>query len=105
MNFIDYLKDRRKTIGFLIFATISIQILLLVYPMHLVIRLYIFLMIPAACILTRFSGANGVWYAFCTTEFVCAGFSAFIYTKEIRKTRISIQGKEVASTPATQSVS
>ena len=46
MNFIDYLKDRRKTIGFLIFATISIQILLLVYPMHLVIRLYIFLMIP-----------------------------------------------------------
>ncbi len=66
---------------------------------------YIFLMIPAACILTRFSGANGVWYAFCTTEFVCAGFSAFIYTKEIRKTRISIQGKEVASTPATQSVS
>ncbi len=46
MNFIDYLKDRRKTIGFLIFATISIQILLLVYPIHLVIRLYIFLMIP-----------------------------------------------------------
>ena len=45
MNFIDYLKDRRKTIGFLIFATISIQILLLVYPMHLVISLYIFLMI------------------------------------------------------------
>lgn len=47
MNFIDYLKDRRKTIGFLIFATISIQILLLVYPMHPIIRLYILLVIPA----------------------------------------------------------
>lgn len=48
---------------------------------------YVFLMIPAACILTKLLGADGVWFAFCTTEFLCAGFSALIYTKELRKTR------------------
>lgn len=46
MNLMAYLKDRRKTIGFLLFAILSIQILLLVYPIHFMIRLYIFLAVP-----------------------------------------------------------
>ena len=35
--------------------------------------------IPAAFCFSRFAGADGVWAAFCVTEFVCAVFAYFIY--------------------------
>lgn len=44
---------------------------------------YVVVIIPSAYLFSRFSGAAGVWYAFCFTEFVSAGFSAFIYTKAV----------------------
>jgi len=46
MKLSEYLKDRRKTILFLICAVLSIQILLLVYQMDIIIRLYILLIVP-----------------------------------------------------------
>jgi len=42
---------------------------------------YVIVIIPAAYLFSRFVGANGVWYAFCFTEFVSAGFAALIYRK------------------------
>jgi putative MATE family efflux protein len=43
---------------------------------------YAALIIPAAYLLSRFLGADGVWYAFCLTELVSAGLSYLIYRKQ-----------------------
>ncbi len=43
---------------------------------------YAAVIMPAAYLFSRFAGADGVWYAFCFTEFISAGFSFFIYKKE-----------------------
>ena len=43
---------------------------------------YVVIIIPAAFCFSRFAGADGVWYAFCFTEFVTAAFSYGIYKKE-----------------------
>lgn len=43
---------------------------------------YIVVILPAAFVFSRFSGADGVWYAFCFTELVTALFSALLYKKE-----------------------
>lgn len=40
---------------------------------------YVVVMIPAAFLFRRFLGADGVWYAFCFSEFVAAGLAYFIY--------------------------
>lgn len=42
---------------------------------------YLVVIIPAAFLFCRFAGANGVWYAFCFSEFVTAGCSLVIYRK------------------------
>ena len=42
---------------------------------------YAVVIIPAAYILSKLIGANGVWYAFSFTEFVTAGLSYLIYKK------------------------
>lgn len=42
---------------------------------------YVIIIIPAAFLLSRLIGENGVWYAFCLTEFAAAGFAYFIYKK------------------------
>ena len=44
---------------------------------------YVIVIIPAAYLFSRFVGANGVWYAFCFTEFVSAGFAALIYRNAV----------------------
>ena len=46
---------------------------------------YVVIIIPAAYLLSRFLGANGIWFAFCFTEFVSAGFSILIYIKEVNR--------------------
>lgn len=43
---------------------------------------YIVIMIPAAFLLSRVLGADGVWYAFCVTEFLTAGFAYWIFKKQ-----------------------
>ncbi len=43
---------------------------------------YVVIIIPAAFCFSRFAGADGVWYAFCFTEFVTAAFSYGTYKKE-----------------------
>lgn len=48
---------------------------------------YVVIILPAAFLFSRFAGANGVWYAFCFTEFVTAAFALFIYTRETVKMR------------------
>ena len=45
---------------------------------------YVAVIIPAAFLLSRLIGVSGVWYAFCFTEFVVAGFSYLIYKKYTR---------------------
>ncbi len=42
---------------------------------------YVILIMPAAWLFSRLSGADGVWYAFCFTEFAAAGLSYLIYRK------------------------
>ncbi len=42
---------------------------------------YVAIIMPAAYLFSRFLGADGVWYAFCFTEFVSAGLSYLIYRK------------------------
>ena len=42
---------------------------------------YVAVIIPAAFLFSRIAGADGVWAAFCFTEFVSAGFSYYIYRK------------------------
>ncbi|MDE7206334.1 MAG: MATE family efflux transporter [Lachnospiraceae bacterium] len=49
---------------------------------------YVAVILPAAYLFSRFIGADGVWYAFCFTEFVSAGFAAFIYGRENNKSRL-----------------
>lgn len=43
---------------------------------------YVVIMIPAAFLLSRVIGANGVWYAFCLTEFLSAAFAYWIYKRQ-----------------------
>ena len=42
---------------------------------------YVVIIIPSAFIFSRLLGADGVWYAFCFTEFVTAGLAYLIYRK------------------------
>ena len=42
---------------------------------------YVVIIIPAACLFSRFAGADGVWYAFCFSESATAGCSLLIYRK------------------------
>lgn len=42
---------------------------------------YVFVIMPAAFLLSRVMGVNGVWTAFCVTEFVTAGAAYLIYRK------------------------
>lgn len=42
---------------------------------------YVVIIIPAAFLFSRFAGANGVWYAFCFSEFITAGCSLLIYRR------------------------
>ncbi len=44
---------------------------------------YVIVMIPASYGFSRFLGADGVWYGFCLTEFITAGFAALIYWKQV----------------------
>ncbi len=44
---------------------------------------YVFLILPAARLLSRFMGADGVWHAFWITEALTAGISAVIYKKSV----------------------
>ena len=46
---------------------------------------YVILILPAAFFLSRLLGADGVWWAFCVTEFAAACFSLLIYRRENRK--------------------
>lgn len=46
---------------------------------------YVAVIIPAAYLFSRFAGADGVWYAFCFSEFVSAGAAYFIYKIYIPK--------------------
>lgn len=45
---------------------------------------YVIVIIPAAFLFSRLLGADGVWWAFCATEFISAGFSLIIYKRETR---------------------
>lgn len=42
---------------------------------------YVIVIIPAAFLLSRPLGADGVWWAFCVTEFITAAFSLIIYSR------------------------
>lgn len=44
---------------------------------------YVIVIIPAACLFSKFFGAVGVWSAFAFTESVSAVFSVFIYRKTV----------------------
>lgn len=55
------------------------------YPSLLISLLrYVIVIIPAAFVLSRFFRADGVWCAFCVTEFITAGFSMIVYKKVTR---------------------
>ena len=43
---------------------------------------YVVIILPAAWLFSRFVGADGVWCAFCFTEFVTAGVAFWIYRRE-----------------------
>ena len=43
---------------------------------------YVVVILPAAYLFSRFAGADGVWYAFCFTEFVTAFLAMAVYRKE-----------------------
>ena len=45
---------------------------------------YIAVIIPAALAMSRLFGAEGVWAAFFTAEFITAAFACFIYRREVR---------------------
>lgn len=45
---------------------------------------YVVVMIPAAFVLSRFVGPDGVWMAFSVTEFLTAGFALVIYRKQMK---------------------
>lgn len=44
---------------------------------------YVAVILPSAYLFSRFAGADGVWYAFCFTEYVTAVFSLLIYRKKV----------------------
>ena len=46
---------------------------------------YIVVMIPAAFLLSRFMGANGVWTAFAVTEFITAVYAYCVYRNCVKK--------------------
>lgn len=46
---------------------------------------YVIVIVPAAFLFSRLIGADGVWYAFCATEFLTAGFALIIFRKEINR--------------------
>ncbi len=46
---------------------------------------YVIVIMPAAFIFSRLMGVNGVWCAFCFTEFVTAGAAYFIYRRTARE--------------------
>ncbi len=46
---------------------------------------YAVIIIPAAYLLSIPLKADGVWYAFCLTELICAGFAILIYKIETKK--------------------
>lgn len=46
---------------------------------------YVVVMIPAAFLLSRFMGANGVWTAFAVTEFVTAVYAYCVYRNCVKK--------------------
>ncbi len=48
---------------------------------------YVALILPAAVLFSRIMGAEGVWYAFCFTEFVAGAVSYLIYRKAVRDGR------------------
>lgn len=55
------------------------------YPsLYISLARYIVVILPTAFLFSRISGADGVWFAFCFTELVAAGFSALLYKKETR---------------------
>lgn len=43
---------------------------------------YVIVIVPAAFLFSRLFEANGVWWAFCATEFIAAGFALIIYKRE-----------------------
>lgn len=45
---------------------------------------YLILIVPAAFILSRFFGAEGVWHAFWITEWITAGAAYLIYRQKVR---------------------
>lgn len=47
---------------------------------------YAVIIIPAALLFSRVADANGVWFAFCFTEFATAGFAWRIYSRQQPKT-------------------
>ena len=44
---------------------------------------YIIVIIPLAFLLSRVMGAEGVWWAFCATEFITAGIACWIYRRSV----------------------
>ncbi len=46
---------------------------------------YVVVMIPAAFVLSRFMGANGVWTAFAVTEFITAVYAYCVYRNCVKK--------------------
>lgn len=46
---------------------------------------YVVVMIPAAFVLNRFMGANGVWTAFAVTEFITAVYAYCVYRNCVKK--------------------
>lgn len=46
---------------------------------------YLILMVPAAYILSRFLGAEGVWHGFWVTEWLTAAAALAVYRKETVK--------------------
>lgn len=51
---------------------------------------YVGVILPAAFVFSRFAGANGVWAAFCFTEFVTAFFSLFIFKSAVPSLNFSV---------------
>ena len=50
---------------------------------------YVVIMIPAAFLLSQGAGANGVWLAFCLTEFLTAAFAYWIFKKQFKISQLS----------------
>lgn len=56
-----------------------------VSSMYISLSRYVIIMIPAAYLLSRLIGQNGVWIAFVVTEVITALLSAFIYKNVLKK--------------------